>query len=122
MRYRAIFTGVYSGLISPSDGDCKVMITACHKPAFTRSSSRRDRFTTLHGGNKYDLRTCFNLTRFPATPYGVDVMWFSAGLDHIFAAWRRRSTNKQSSGHRQGESATQRSIRASGSNQVDRLR
>jgi hypothetical protein len=34
MRYRAISTGVYSGLPSPSDGDCRVMITAFHKPAF----------------------------------------------------------------------------------------
>jgi hypothetical protein len=34
MRYRAISTGVYSGLPSPSDGDCRVMITANHKPAF----------------------------------------------------------------------------------------
>jgi hypothetical protein len=34
MRYRAIFTGVYSGLPSPSDDDCRVMITAYHKPAF----------------------------------------------------------------------------------------
>jgi hypothetical protein len=34
MRYRAIFTGVYSGLPSPSDDDCRVMITAYRKPAF----------------------------------------------------------------------------------------
>ena len=34
MRYRAISTGVYSGLPRPSDGDCRVMITAHHKPAF----------------------------------------------------------------------------------------
>jgi len=34
MRYRAIFTGVYSGLPSPSGGDCRIMITAYHNPAF----------------------------------------------------------------------------------------
>jgi len=33
MRYRAISTGVYSGLPSPSGGDYRVMITADHKPA-----------------------------------------------------------------------------------------
>jgi hypothetical protein len=34
MRYRAISTGLYSGLPSPSGGDCRVMITAYHNPAF----------------------------------------------------------------------------------------
>jgi hypothetical protein len=33
MRYRAISTDVYSGMPSPSGGDCRVMITADHKPA-----------------------------------------------------------------------------------------
>jgi len=34
MRYHAISTGVYSGLPSPSGGDCRVMITAYYKPTF----------------------------------------------------------------------------------------
>src|SRR5215813_11764431 len=34
MRYRAFSTGVDSGLPSPIDGDCRVMITAYYKIAF----------------------------------------------------------------------------------------
>src|SRR5262245_52679626 len=44
MRYRAIFTGVYSGLPSPSGGDCRIMITADHKPsgaAFVNTNGER---------------------------------------------------------------------------------
>ena len=44
MRYRAISTGVYSGLPSPSGGDCRVMITTDHKPtgaAFVNANGER---------------------------------------------------------------------------------
>ena len=44
MRYRAISTGVYSGMSSPSGGDCRVMITADHKPevaAFVNTNGER---------------------------------------------------------------------------------